>query len=198
LIDKHNNGFELLEHIVRTRRSVSWKNMNGRIIPDEQVDKLLALADWAPTHGRTEPWRFLVYAGEALKEFGKVHADLYWQHTAEDKRQAATYEKLLHNVDKASHLVVAVMKRGENVKIPQVEEMAATSAAIQNMLLGATALGIASFWSTGGMTHSPALIDYLGFDTEDIIMGLIFLGYTDEPGKDGVRSVPMPEKVKWL
>ena len=193
-----NNEFELLEHIIRTRRSVSWKHMNGRIIPDEEVKKLLALADWAPTHGRTEPWRFLVYKGEALKEFGKVHADLYWQHTAEDKRQDATYEKLLHNVDKASHLVIAVMNRGENVKIALLEEVAATSAAIQHILLGATTLGITSFWSTGGMTHSPALRDYLGFGSEDIVMGLIFLGYTDEPAKEGVRNIPMTEKVKWL
>ncbi len=172
--------------------------MNGRIIPDETVNRLLALADWAPTHGRTEPWRFFVYGGEALKQFGKAHADLYWQHTDEEKRQQAAYDKLLHNVDKASHLVIAVMKRGENLKIPQIEEIAAASAAIQNILLGATALGISSFWSTGGMTHSQALKDYLQLGKEDIVMGLIFLGHTDEPAKEGFRNISINEKVKWL
>ncbi|MCW3122798.1 MAG: nitroreductase [Flavipsychrobacter sp.] len=172
--------------------------MNGQVIPDEKVNELLALADWAPTHGRTEPWLFLVYKGEALKQFGQSHADLYWQNTAEDKRQQATYEKLLHNVDKASHLVVSVMKRGENPKIPQIEEIAAASAAIQNILLGATALGISSFWSTGGMTLHPALKEHLHLGTEDIVLGLIFLGYTDEPAKEGIRNRPLHEKVKWL
>lgn len=172
--------------------------MNGEIIPDAQVTEILALGDWAPTHGRTEPWRFFVYKGSSLKNFGKAHADLYWQYTAEDKRQEATHEKLEHNVDKASHLVIAVMKRGENAKIPQLEEVAATSAAIQNVLLGATALGIASFWSTGGMTHSHALKEYLGLGADDIIMGLIFLGYTDEPEKEGIRNIAITEKVKWL
>lgn len=172
--------------------------MNGKIIPDETVTQLLALADWAPTHGRTEPWRFLVYGGQALKQFGKSHADLYWQHTAEDKRQEVAYEKLVHNVDKASHLIIAVMKRGENVKIPQLEEVAATSAAIQNILLGATALGIASYWSSGGMTHSHALKEHLQLATDDIIMGLIFLGYSDEPAKEGARNIPISEKVKWI
>jgi nitroreductase len=159
---------------------------------------LLSLADWAPTHGRTEPWRFFVYGGEALTQFGKDHAELYWQHTAEDKRQEATKEKLEHNVDKASHLVVAVMKRGENVKIPQLEEIAAASAAIENILLGATAMGIASYWSTGGMTHSQALKVHFGLAADDIIMGLIYLGYTDEPAKDGVRNTALSEKVKWM
>lgn len=193
-----NEQFAQIEKIISSRRSVGWAKMNGNKIPDETVNKLLSLAHWAPTHGRTEPWLFLVYAGEALKKFGKDHADLYWNHTAEDKRQEATREKLEHNVDKVSHLVIAVMKRGGNPKIPQVEEVAAASAGIQNLLLGATALGIASFWSSGGMTHTHALKEYLQLDHDDIIMGLIFLGYTDEPAKEGVRNSTITEKVKWL
>ena len=90
------------------------------------------------------------------------------------------------------------MKRGENVKIPQLEEVAATSAAIQNILLGATVLGISSFWSTGGMTHSHALKDFLHLGPDDIIMGLIFLGYAEEPAKVGIRNIAISEKVKWL
>ena len=172
--------------------------MNGQLIPDETVNSLLELAHWAPTHGRTEPWLFLVYSGASLAKIGQTHADLYKQHTAEDKYQEATYEKLLHNVDKASHLVVSVMKRGTNPKISQLEEVAAASAAVQNMLLGASAAGLASFWSTGGMTHHPALKEYLRLGAEDIVLGLIFLGYTDEPAKEGVRNSLPNEKVKWL
>ena len=177
---------------------MGWAKMNGKTIPDETMKELLSLAEWAPNHGRTEPWQFFVYSGTALKDFGKAHADLYWQHTAEDKRQEATREKLEHNVDNASHLVIAVMKRGENIKIPQVEEVAAASAGIQNILLGATALGIASFWSTGGMTHTHAMKEHLHLGTDDIIMGLIFMGYTDEAPKEGIRNIAMSEKVKWL
>jgi nitroreductase len=194
----NNEQFEQVEKTIKNRRSTGWAKMNGQIIPNETVNQLLSLADWAPTHGRTEPWRFFVYGGEALKQFGKDHAELYWQHTAEDKRQEATREKLEHNVDKASHLVIAVMKRGENVKIPQVEEVAAASAAIENILLGATAMGIASFWSTGGMTHSHALKTHFELAADDIVMGLIYLGYTDEPAKDGVRNTALTEKIKWM
>ncbi len=172
--------------------------MNEGLIPDEVVNSLLSLAHWAPTHGRTEPWFFYVYSGAALEAFGKDHADLYWQHTPEDKRLETKYTKLEHNGDKASHLVIAAMKRGENPKIPVIEEIAAASAAIQNILLGATSLGIASFWSTGGMTHSAALKEYLGLGAEDIVLGLIFLGYTDEPVKEGLRNSVISQKVKWL
>ncbi len=193
-----HNKFDQVSETIAERRSVSWAKMNGGLIPDEVVNNLLKLADWAPTHGRTEPWRFYVFGGEALTNFGKAHADIYWQNTAEDKRLEATYDKLEHNVDKASHLIVAAMKRGSNVKIPLIEEIAAASAAVQNILLGATALGIASFWSSGGMTHTPAMKEYLGLGEEDIVLGLIYLGYTDEPLKEGQRNTPVSEKVKWL
>lgn len=177
---------------------MGWAKMNGQIIPDETVYSMLALADWAPTHGRTEPWRFFVYGGAALKKFGKDHGDLYWHHTAADKRQEATREKLEHNVDNASHLVIAVMKRGENIKIPQLEEISAASVAVQHILLAATALGISSFWSSGGMTHTHALKEYLHLAADDIILGLVYLGYSDEPAKEGVRNIPLHEKVKWM
>lgn len=172
--------------------------MNGKRIPDEQIHDLLHLAHWAPTHGRTEPWHFLVYSGDALKEFGKKHAETYWNNTPEDKRQEATREKLEHNVDKASHLVVAVMKRGTNPKIPMIEEVAAASAAVQNILLGATALGIATLWSTGGMAHTEAFKNMLELAADDVVLGLIFMGYTDEPAREGSRNSTISEKVKWL
>ena len=193
-----NEQYQSVARTIKERRSVSWSKMNGQKIPDEVVNDLLSLGHWAPTHGRTEPWQFLVYSGEALTQFGKAHADVYWNNTAEDKRQEAARHKLEHNVDKASHLVVAVMKRGENPKIPVLEEIAAASAAVQNILLGAQAMGIASFWSTGGMTHHPALKAHLGLGEDDIVLGLVFLGFTDEPAKDGVRNSPISEKVKWL
>ena len=193
-----NNQFEQLQQIIKSRRSIGWAKMNSKTIPNETVASLLELADWAPTHGRTEPWRFFVYAGEQLKAFSQAHADLYWENTPEDKRLQPTYDRLKTCTDKASHLVVAAMKRGTNPNIPLVEEIAAASAGIQNVLLGATALGIASFWSTGGMTLKPALKGYLGLGEEDQVLGMVFLGYTDEPAKEGTRAIPMAEKAKWF
>lgn len=171
--------------------------MNGREIPDEHIKNLLALADWAPTHGHTEPWRFFVFGGDALKQFGQFHADLYWNETPQEKRTQAKYDKLIQSANKASHLLIAAMKRSLSSRIPAIEERAAVAASIQNILLGATALGIASFWSSGGMTYHPQLKTHLELDEEDSIIGLIYMGYTDEPDKKRKRNIPLEEKVFW-
>lgn len=172
--------------------------MNGQVIPRETMSELLELANLAPNHGRTQPWKFFVYSGESLAEFGKMHGKLYWQHTDAEKRMEATVQKLENGAGNASHMIIAVMQRGVNPRIPVLEEIAAASAAVQNILLAATAAGIATFWSTGGMTHSQALKQQLGLTEDDLVLGLLYLGYSDEAPTPAVRNIPISEKVKWL
>jgi nitroreductase len=189
--------FEILRKTMINRRSTKPAALNGRKIDDEQVKQLLELANWAPTHGMTEPWRFVVYSQAAVQEFGQAHAELYKQHTPPEKFVAAKYEKQLHNGDKASHLVLVYMQRGGNPNITALEEICATAAAVQNILLGAEALGIAVLWSTGGSVLQPAMKEFLGLGQEDVVIGLLYMGYTDEPARQGRRS-PVEEKTRWV
>lgn len=192
-----NSQFEQVEKTIRNRRTTKAAAMNGRKIEKETMQQLLALADFAPTHARTEPWRFVVYTGDSLKSFCKDHANLYWENTAEENRKQASYDNFEHMGDMASHLVIAIMRRTPEAKIPKLEEYAATSAAIQNVLLGAEALDIAAFWSTGGMALKPAMKQYLNLQEEDEVLGFLYLGYTDQPKKEAVRNIPMEEKIRW-
>src|SRR5690606_21180819 len=108
------------------------------------------------------------------------------------------YEKLLHMGDKASHVIIAIMERGNLPKIPTLEEIAATSCAVQNLLLGATALGIASYWGSGGMAYTPAMHKHLNLNPEDLVLGILYLGYTDKPIPEGKRIIPMESKIRWM
>jgi nitroreductase len=188
--------FQIIADIIKNRRSIKPVKMNGKKIPDEEVRELLKLANWAPTHGRTEPWRFIVYSGNKVKEFCYQHAQLYKANTAPEKFEQAKYDKQLQNGDLASHIIIAIMRRGDSPKIPVLEEIAATAIAVQNILLGATAAGIASFWNTGGMTHHPVMKDFLQLNEQDIVMSLLYLGYTDEQ-LEGKRQTEIGEKVIW-
>lgn len=189
--------FEQFNEIVTRRRTVKPGQMNGRIIPEQDIKDIIATADWAPTHGRTEPWRFFVLTGENLKKFCAHHAELYWANTDEALRTETKRASLSSMGDKASHLVITVMRRTPDTKIIVEEEYAAVAAATENMLLGATAKGIASFWSTGGMTHHPAMKMYLGLTENDLVMGLIYLGYSEEQ-KEGTRKIPLNDKIIWV
>ena len=187
----------VLKEIVMERRSIKPAVFNGKKIEDHQIRQLLQLANWAPTHGFTEPWRFVVYSGEAVRQFCHGHAELYRQGTLPEKFNAGKYEKQKHNGDKASHVIIVFMQRGDNSNITELEEICSTAAAAQNILLGAEALGIATLWSTGGMVMHPLMKTWLGLREEDIIVGLLYMGYTDEPVKPGHR-VAVETKTKWI
>jgi nitroreductase len=189
--------FNKLSEIVINRRSTKPADFNGKPIDDQQILQLLELANWAPSHGLTEPWRFIVYSGQAVRQFCHQHAEQYRQTTPPDKFVPAKYEKQAHNGDLASHLIIVYMKRGANPGIPALEELCATAAAADNILLGAEALGIAILWSTGGTVLQPVMKEYLGLGPEDVILGLLYLGYTDEPRRAGKRT-PITEKTKWI
>src|SRR5665213_167715 len=190
-------NFEILQHIVQNRRSSKPALMNGEKIDDAIIHQLLELANWAPTHGHTEPWRFVVFANESVKTFGKEHAELYKSNVPAEKFETAKYEKILHNGDNVSHIIAVYMKRGSNPKITVMEEICSVAAAVQNMLLGAASLDIAALWSTGGLTFHPAMKSYFGLQEHDLMMGLLYLGYTNIAAKKGGRIVPLQEKIEW-
>lgn len=186
-----------LEKIIRERRSVKPSLMNGNKINPSVIEQLLALADWAPTHGRTEPWRFIIFSGNGLAHFSQQHADLYKNHTSEESFTNAKYQNIIQNGEKASHIIAVYMKRQATQKIPLIEEIAATAAAIEHILLGAQEQGIAALWSTGGMTYHNSMKQLLGLEENDQMMGLIYLGYSEEPAPPAKRNIPLSEKIIW-
>lgn len=193
-----NADFESLNHIISFRRTRKPDKMNGQKISREWIEKILQLADKAPTHGRTEPWRFFVLEGEHFTKFCKHHAQMYWDNTPVEKRKEYKFEKLSRISERASHLIIVMMHRSSDSKIPMLEEYAATAASIQNLLLGAETLGMAAIWSTGGMAYSDQMKTYLKLNSEDRVVGFIYLGFTDEKGEIATRKISLSEKIKWL
>lgn len=190
-----DNTFAIISSIIKNRRSTKPVMMNGGKIPDEQVQALLELADWAPTHGFTEPWRFVVYA--TASDFSHQHAELYKQNVGTGGFDKAVYDKLYTQGDRASHVIIAIMQRGDLPKIPVIEEVEAVSCAVQNILLGATALNIASFWSTGGMALKAPMKAFLNLKDDDHVIGILYLGYA-EGYAPGSRNIPIVEKINWV
>jgi nitroreductase len=187
--------FTILTTIVQNRRTVKPFALNGHKIPNGHVAAILELADWAPTHGYTEPWRFVVY--ETPLAFCSAHANLYREHTSDEDFSETTFNNLMGQGDKASHVIIPMQKRGHLPKIPVFEEIIATSCAIQNLLLGATALNIAAYWGTGGMALKPAMKTFLDLGEEDHVMGILYLGYADEY-PTGKRNIPLEQKITWV
>jgi nitroreductase len=190
-----NPNAALLKAIIENRRTIKPEEFNGSIIPEEIISAVMESANWAPTHGLTEPWRFILFSGsEGVRRFGKLHADLYKAETPKEIFLQKKYESILHKPDNASHVAAIIMKRGNRENIPECEEMAATACAAQNILLMAAAYKLAVYWGTGGMCYHPSMKKALHLKEADRIMGFLYFGYSGKHPQ-GVRNSSIDEKI---
>ncbi|HET9056771.1 MAG TPA: nitroreductase [Chitinophagaceae bacterium] len=186
---------EQINELIKSRRSTYPKQYApGKKVDDSIVNQMLENANLAPTHKLTEPWRFIVFTGEGLKRFAQYQADMYKKKETTSFKEDK-YQKLLTNPLLASHIISIGMKRNE--KIPEVEEIASVSCAVQNMYLTATAYGIGCYWTTGGVTYYEEAREFFGLEKDDKLLGFFYLGAIAIPSSPSNRK-PIDEKVKWV
>ena len=182
---------------IRTRRTA------GKIRPDlpprELIEEVLEAATWAPNHRLNEPWRFIVLAGEAREQFGRVMAADACQgldDPASDKAQGIV-EAQMKKATRSPVVIAVACDPATDPKIDPVEDVAAVSCAIQNLMLAGHARGLTTKWSSGKPCYSPALKAFFGLTPEHQILGYIYLGYPDESPKQTART-PHAQKTTWL
>jgi nitroreductase len=159
----------------------------------EDLQKIIAAGTRAPDHGRLRPWRFVVLEGDARKKLGDAMAALL-----REKNPAATESQLAAEAAKPlrAPTIIAVGAKITKGKIPEIEQVCAVAAAIQNMFLAAHALGYGAMWKTGAAAYAPSVKALLGFAPEDHIVGYLYLGTTVSPGP--LVEAPTTDVVRWL
>lgn len=192
-------ALDQINYLIKKRRSIQPPFFSGESVSKEEVSLILENAHWAPNHGLTEPWFFKVFTGDALKRFGQEQAALYKLHTSLEEFKEKKYEKLQHKPTRCTHLIAICMKGGTNPKIPEIEEVQAVACAVQNMHLTATAIGLAGYWSSGGMTYHEGMKDLLDLGEKDRCLGFFYLGRPKEGyWPEGKRQASWQEKVEWI
>lgn len=179
--------------LIKNRRSVFPAQYNDKPIAKKDIEKILEAANWAPTHKKTEPWRFKVIQGEAKAELGVFLSNTYVDTEAHPKQMKS--KKLLENPKKSAAVIAICVQRDPKESIPEWEEIASTAMAVQNMWLCCTEMGIGAYWS------SPGLIKFMHqfFDMNEgeRCLGFFYMGYYDDVLPEVTRN-PISEKVAWL
>ncbi len=189
---------ELIDEVIRKRRSVFQPQYSGEQVDDAIVDQMLKNANWAPTHKLTEPWRFVVFTNEGLRKLAEFQADLYKKiTTADNSFKEERYQNLLTKPMLSSHIIAIGMKRDEKKSVPEIEEMGAVFCAVQNMYLTATAYGVGAYISTGGITYFEEAKSFFGLGKEDKLLGFFHVGISKQEPPEGRRR-SIEEKVKWI
>ncbi len=156
-----------VETAIRTRRT--HKAFGPEPLAPELLRELFELADWAPNHNLTVPWRFRVVGPGALARL----------------KDAAGPEGAA-KLDRCPTLVV-VSARLDADPVQAEEDLHATAVASYIVLLAAHARGFAGYWRPPGLLRTDPGRAAVGVADGERVVGLLHLGHPRQ-------ARPVPER----
>ncbi|KUJ56957.1 nitroreductase family protein [Chryseobacterium aquaticum] len=169
------NKAEVLKEIIEQRRSIFPKDYSDTEISQEILDEILHSATLAPNHKRTKPWRFTIFRGEEKAKLALEMQSIYKSTQSETLFLEKKYNDIGFKINKADTVVSIVVNFSGMV--PEWEEIAAVSMAVQNMYLTCTANNIGCYWS------SPKIVDHLKesltIEENQKCLGFLYVGNMD-------------------
>ena len=186
-----------INELIKSRRTIYPEQFSERKVHKEQIELILNNAQWAPTHGNTQPWRFHVFTDGGLQKLSTFLGETYLKITEKDIQNDAKLAKLIRRPMLSSVVVAVSMKRQPEEKILEIEEIEAVACAIQNMHLTCTAYGLGGFWSTPKLIYSTQMNEFLGLDAMDKCLGLFYIGYPSIDWPNSHRK-PLEYNTKWI
>src|SRR5215510_4779803 len=178
------------------RRSVKPIMMTEPGPSPDQLDAILTAAARVPDHKKLEPWRFIVFEGDARATFGRV---LLKACLAEDKQtpSAARLETERTRFLRAPTVVAVISCVTANPAAPEWEQVLSCGAACFNLCLAANALGFASCWITEWYSYSPAVRAALKLAANERMAGFVYLGTAKETQPDRERPQLCNVVTRW-
>ena len=167
--------FDELATLIKSRRTSMFVDPQ-REVPVDLVEQLCDLAQWAPNHKRTWPWRFALFTGHGRSRLGEAFvADMVDRDFGDEGKRAKTLTKYT----RAPAVVVFGAAADANPSRHD-ENRDAVSAGIQNFMLAATALGLATYWGTAPLIDSPRVLALCGFEPDVRIINVMYLGWATD------------------
>lgn len=182
-----------------------FESIHGRVtvgkvkpdpLPRSVIEKLLSAGAQAPNHHKARPWRFVVLTGDGRKKLGDVFAASFLDRNPAAPPEAGDKPRSLP-LRAPVVIAVGVDKPAPGTKIIEIENVSAASAAAQNILLAAHALGLGAIWRTGEWARDPKVKEFLGFAPDQHIVGFIYVGYP-EVAPESYTRIGFEDRVTWI
>lgn len=182
---------DVVESILSRASAVTLKDPGPT---PEDLRLILKAGTRAPDHGKLQPWGFVVIEGAARERFGAAAAE-----QMRKRRSDASEIELQREAAKPlrSPTIIAVAAKVVEGKIPAIEQITATAAAVQNMILAAHALNYGTMWKTGPAAYDEEMKTFLGFASTDVIVGFVYVGTIDVMPKN-YRETKFDEVITHL
>lgn len=197
-----------LDELVRGRRSV--RRFRPDPVPGELIEQLIAAAGWAPSPHGTQPWRFVILTGQAIKQrLADAMSDAWVHNLAMDGEAPEVIEKRLagsrRRLLEAPALILICLYLDDLDRYPDAERQASETtmaiqslgAAAQNILLTAYRLGLDGGWMCAPLFCPETVRETLELSSSLIPHALLTIGYAAADPKRRPRRPLSKLIVAW-
>ena len=174
--------------LLLTRNSVPIPELREPAPGDRDIATMIAAASRVPDHGRLEPWRFILYRGEARADIGRKLAALAEQR--EGPLPEGRRNQELTRFSRAPLVVGVVFTPREHPKIPQWEMFLSGGMAAMNLILAANALGYGTNMITNWYSDLPEGRAILGLAPQERVIGFVHIGTFSGSAPERPRPEP--------
>lgn len=141
---------------------------------EAEIVEIVRIATRVPDHGRLEPWRFIVYRGEARQRVGEQLAAL--AEIREGPLSEGRRQQELARFSRAPLVIGVVSSPKDHPKIPQWEMFLSGGAAAMNLVHAANAFGYGANWITNWYSDTEEGRRILGLAPHERAVGFVHIG----------------------
>ena len=152
---------------------------------------MIRVATRIPDHGLLEPWRFILYRGDACRRIGEFFADRAAEREGPLNEQRIFQEKT--RFTRAPLVIGIVSSPKPHERIPQWEQFLSGGNAAFSLLLAAHAMGFGANWVSNWYSDDAPSRAFLGIAPHERAIGFVHIGTVDAKIPD--RSRPEPSSV---
>jgi nitroreductase len=176
-------------------------------VSDVDLNTILDAANRAPSAHNQQSWRFIILRGQKQHDL----AELVTRRAADFPRSSAILMRMASRSILSAPVVVAVANTGELIRhgseLFRVEKEAAhdffrtmeiqsSAAAVENLLLAATSLGLGSVWLGILFLIKDDVLTFLGEPAGEF-MAVIPVGYAAKPAA-GPKKRPLEAIIRYV
>ena len=156
----------------------------------KEMRQIYQAAFRAPDHRLLRPTRFIEVTGDGLTKLSKIFTEFATKNNFSEER----VNKFKIAPFRAPMIIVAISTTISHNKVPKIEQLLSTGAAIQNILLALDSINYGAIWRTGKLALNDGIKNYFNLDKNSEILGYIYVGTP----KDNHVKIPQININKYI
>jgi len=191
--------------VIKDRHSV--RVFQDKPLSEESLKAILQAANQAPSAHNQQSWRFVVLKDEKKSEL----VNLVTEKAAEFPKPSSVLLRMAARSISSAPVVIAIANSGELIKrgtelfkinkdtaydFFRIMEIQSSAAAVQNLLIAATSLGISTVWLGVLVLIKKDILNLIN-EPEGEFMAVIPIGYAAYDGR-GPKKQPLDLVAKYI